>query len=236
MSEKAFKGSKILLVEDEENLALGLKFNLGEEGYKVMWAKDGLVALEFFGRDEYELMILDIMLPHLNGFEVARHIRNASPQIPILMLTAKTSAGDRVQGLEVGADDYLTKPFHLQELLLRVKGMLKRKQWYKEIANEIYRFKDNEINFANLHCRIGSQEFQLTLMEAMVLRYLVEKRGKIVSRKELLENVWDISSDVETRTVDNFIVRLRKYLEPDPTNPVYIKSIRSAGYMFTDGG
>ena len=156
--------------------------------------------------------------------------------MPILMLTARTSTEDKVRGLELGADDYMTKPFHLQELLLRIKGMLKRKLWYKSSTESqpVYRFGNNEINFENLHCKCGEKEFALTQREAMVMKYLLEKKGKIVSRKELLENVWHITSEVETRTVDNFISRLRKYFEEDPQSPVYIKSIRSAGYSFNE--
>ena len=229
-----FKGNRILLVEDEETLAVGLEYNLTEEGYIVNWAKNGREAIDFFEKEKFDLIILDIMLPYVNGFEVAEKVRKTDPQIPILMLTAKTESSDKVKGLEKGADDYLTKPFHLQELLLRVKGMLKRKSWYK-IASEkqpVYKFGNNEINFEMLNCRHGEEEIRLTPQEAMLLKYLVERKGEIVSRKELLENVWHLNPDIETRTVDIFIARLRKYFEPDPSNPVYFKSIRGAGYMF----
>jgi len=236
MTKDNYSGSKILLVEDEETLAVGLEYNLTEEGYKVTWAKDGKKALDFFKTTEFDLIILDIMLPYFDGFEVAKQIREESPEIPILMLTARAHVNDKVHGLAIGADDYMTKPFHLQELLLRVKGMLKRKKWYKEvsISQPIYRFGDNEINFENLQATAKDQVFLLTAHEAMVLKYLIQNKGKIVSRKELLEKVWNITSDVETRTVDNFIARLRKYFEPDPAKPVFIKSIRSAGYLFDD--
>jgi len=173
-------GSRILLVEDEQTLAIGLEYNLSEEGYVVVRAEDGRQALNYFESQEFDLIILDIMLPYYNGFDVAKKIREKSPQIPILILTARTTALDRVHGLEIGADDYLTKPFHLAE------------------------------------------------------QYFIENKGKIVSRKELLENVWDINSEIETRTVDNFIVRLRKYFEPNPAKPIYFKSVRSAGYMFSE--
>ena len=236
MENNSFTGSKILLVEDEETLAVGLDYNLRDEGYLVDWAKDGRQALEFYSSNKYDLIILDIMLPYYDGFEIAEIVRAKSPQMPILMLTARTSAEDKVKGLERGADDYMTKPFHLQELLLRVKGMLKRKMWYKTstVLQPVYKFGNNEIDFENLNCKSGIREFKLTQREAMVLKYLIEKSGKIVTRKELLENVWHISSEVETRTVDNFIVRLRKYFEPEPNNPVYFKSIRSAGYTFNE--
>jgi two-component system alkaline phosphatase synthesis response regulator PhoP len=234
LKENILKGSKILLVEDEESLAVGLEFNLTEEGYDVTLARDGLEALKIFDQNDYDLIILDIMLPHYDGFEVARQIRQRSLQIPILMLTARTAAEDVVEGLEIGADDYITKPFHLKELLLRVERMLRRKGWYREIIVERpnYRFGNNEVNFENLSCKSGERHFQLTKREAMVLKYLIDHRGKIVSRKELLENVWGLSSAIETRTVDNFIARLRKYFEPSPSQPKFIKSVRSAGYMF----
>jgi two-component system, OmpR family, alkaline phosphatase synthesis response regulator PhoP len=228
--------SKILIVEDEESLATGLEFNLQQEGYKVKIAKDGREALQFFGQDEYDLIILDIMLPYLNGFEIAEKIRETDAQIPILILTAKTNFQDKLKGLEIGADDYLTKPFHLEELILRVKGMLKRKSWYKTVISEkpVYSFGNNEINFKTLSCKNANGIFNLTKNEAMVLRYLIDNKDKVVSRKELLENVWHVNPDIETRTVDIFISHLRKYLEPDPSKPTYIKSIRSAGYMFCE--
>lgn len=236
MKNKKFAGSKILLVEDEESLAVGLKYNLTGEGYDVTWAKDGKEALAYFNSNEYDLIVLDVMLPYMNGFEITEHVRGKNPKMPILMLTAMTSTKDRVKGLEIGADDYVTKPFHLEELLLRVKGMLKRKMWYesKEGVQQVFSFGKNEINFDNLILQKGKKEHRLTPHEAMALKYLIENKAKVVSRKELLEKVWNITSDVETRTVDNFIARLRKYIEDDPSNPVHIKSIRGAGYMFSE--
>lgn len=234
MSEEKFDKSKILLVEDEENLALGLEYNLAAEGYSVTLARDGKQAIKFFDENEFDLIVLDIMLPYFNGFEIAKHVREKHPQMPILMLTARTQIEDRVKGLELGADDYLTKPFHLKELLLRIKGMLKRKTWYQKVLidNPLYKFGNNEINFENLKCLKGKKEFQLTSYEAMIMKYLIENKDKVVTRKELLENVWNMNPDIETRTVDNFIVRLRKHFEDDPSNPQYIVSVRSAGYMF----
>jgi len=236
MIKNEFAGNRILLVEDEETLAIGLEYNLTEEGYSIVRAEDGKQALDRFEAQEFDLIILDIMLPCLDGFEVAAKIREKSPQLPILILTARTAAIDRVRGLEIGADDYLTKPFHLQELLARVRGMLKRKMWYKEITDEqpVYSFGGNEINFKNFTASTSQREFQLTQQEAMVLKFLIENKGKIVSRKDLLKKVWNTCTEVETRTVDNFIMRLRKYFEPHPSKPIYIKSIRSAGYMFCD--
>lgn len=236
MNKNIYTGSRILLVEDEDSLAIGLEYNLSEEGYIVERAADGEEALEYIKKDEYDLIILDIMLPYLDGFELAKLIRLRFPKVPILILTAKTGIKDRIKGLELGADDYLTKPFHLEELLLRLKGMLRRKMWYKSATDSkpIYRFGENEINFLDLTCQVGKDKIRLTVLEAMVLKYLLEHKDKIVTRKELLEKVWNIHSEVETRTIDNFIARLRKYFEPNPAKPIYILSIRSAGYMFKE--
>ncbi len=230
------QNQKILLVEDEDSLAIGLKYNLTEEGYIVTRAIDGKAALEYFESNEFDLIILDIMLPYMDGFEIAKIVRDKQPQMPILMLTARTGAGDRVKGLEIGADDYLTKPFHLKELLLRVKGMLKRKEWYENVSTSqrTYSFGNNKINFKDLTAHNKQENINLTQHEAMLMKYLINKKGNVVSRKELLEKVWDINPEVETRTVDNFIARLRKYFEPNPSKPIYIKSVRSAGYLFTD--
>ncbi|MEE9450972.1 MAG: response regulator transcription factor [Ignavibacteriaceae bacterium] len=234
MDNNSYKEIKILLVEDEKTLAVGLEFNLVEEGYLVEWAKDGREAVSLFESDNFDMIILDIMLPYIDGFEIAKIVRKANPQMPILMLTARTSKGDMVKGLELGADDYITKPFHLKELLLRVKGMLKRKAWYqKATSNEpVYSFGRNKINFENLKCKCGNKELKLTPHEAMVLKYMINNKGKIVSRKELLEKVWHLNPDIETRTVDIFISRLRNYFEEDPSTPIYIKSVRGAGYVF----
>lgn len=236
--DSLLQGSRILVVEDEESLAAGLEYNLTEEGFRVTIARNGLEAIKIFKNNdnEFDLIILDIMLPFYDGFEVAREIRKTSLQIPILMLTARTATEDVVEGLEIGADDYITKPFELKELLLRVKRMLRRKRWYRPLDPEklIYRFGRNEINFEDLSCKAGDNKFRLTKREAMVLKYLIDHQGKIVSREELLEKVWGVSSAIETRTVDNFIARLRKYFEPNPSHPVFIKSVRSAGYMFLD--
>jgi two-component system, OmpR family, alkaline phosphatase synthesis response regulator PhoP len=231
-----YKGARILLVEDEETLAVGLEFNLTDEGYSVKWARDGREALEVFDSGSFDLLILDVMLPYYDGFEIAKKIRANAPQMPILMLSARTSVQDKIKGLEQGADDYMTKPFHLEELLLRIRGMLKRKLWYKESSglNPVYTFGDNQINFENFSCTAGLKKFSLTQREAMIMKYLIEKKGKIISRKELLENVWHISPEIETRTVDIFISHLRKYFEIDPENPVYITSIRNAGYLFNE--
>jgi len=234
MTENSSGKSRLLLVEDEDSLAIGLEYNLQEEGYEVIRAEDGKKAIELINSQNFDLIILDIMLPYYNGFEIAQKIRKRTPQMPILMLTARTDIKDRVKGLEIGADDYVTKPFHLDELLLRIKGMLKRKQWYKTAPDEdpVFTFGNNEINFDTTTCKKKKKTVQLTYYEAMVMKYFVKHEGKIVSRKELLVNVWNITEDIETRTVDNFILRLRKYFEPNPSKPKYIRSVRSAGYIF----
>ncbi len=238
MNEIDFKGSKILLVEDEETLAIGLEYNLCEEGYSVQIASDGKEAIDLYKDNDFDLIVLDVMLPYLNGYEVAEIVREDSPQIPILMLTAKTTSSDKLKGLAIGVDDYITKPFHLQELLLRIKGMLKRKMWYKSViqSNPTYNFGTNKINFENMNCNTGKGTIKLTHIEAMVLKYLVDRKNEVVTRKELLENVWHINPEIETRTVDNFIGRLRKYFETDTSDPVFIKSVRGAGYMFVETG
>lgn len=206
-------GKKILLVEDEESLGVGLVYNLTEEGYSVEWVKDGKQALDKFTSVNYDMIVLDLMLPYHDGFEIAEKVREKNPQMPILILTARTAAEDKVRGLELGADDYITKPFNLQELLLRIRGMIKRKLWYKTSTElmPVFKFGKNEIDFENLKGKCSSKRFSLTQREAMVIKYLIENKGKVVSRKDLLENVWHISSDIETRTVDIFISRLRKY-------------------------
>lgn len=236
MNNKSIPGSRILLVEDEESMAVGLEYNLTEEGHRVTRAEDGAQALDLFSKQEFDLIILDIMLPFKDGFEVARVIRKTSPQMPILMLTARSDARDRIKGLEFGADDYMTKPFHLKELLLRVRRMLQRKAWYKKVTAEqpVYGFGENHVNFETLECRSGTRAFQMTALEAMVLKYLINHTGRIVSRKELLENVWQVSAEVETRTVDNFIMRLRRHFEKNPSRPRHILSVRGAGYQFDE--
>ena len=235
MRKQTANKAAILLVEDEESLAAGLEFNLTAEGFSVQRARDGREAVDIFYTGEFDLVILDIMLPYKDGFEVAEKIRETAPQTPILMLTARTKVEDRIRGLEVGADDYMTKPFHLQELLARISGMMRRKAWYRAVTEEkpIFSFGNARINFKTLQCRTPKESFLLTQREAMLLKYLVEHEGEIVSRKELLEQVWHISADVDTRTVDNFIARLRKYFEPNPKKPSFIKSVRSAGYIFS---
>ncbi len=225
---------KILVVEDEAHLAKGLQFNLEREGYMVSLVDNGESAIDLLGQQVFDLMILDIMLPKLNGLEVARRVRKTDLRFPILMLSAKSSDEDRELGLEAGADDYLTKPFHLPELLLRVKGILRRLEWYKEPVHdhEIFHFGNMWINFINGRAKGSSGEFYLTAKEALLMRLLVAQKDNIVSREELLEKVWGYDPQTETRTVDNFVARLRKYFEKKPQSPRYIITHREKGYEF----
>ena len=227
-------GKKILLVEDEQHLAKGLKFNLEKEGYEVVLADNGETALECLENGEFDLLILDLMLPKMGGLEVARQIRQTHFRFPILMLTAKSTDDDRALGLEAGADDYLSKPFHLPELLLRVKGMLRRWEWYKVPLHdqEVYSFGKMWINFGTGKAKGVKGEFVLTAKEALVMQLLISKKGNVVTRDELLEKVWGYSPGTETRTVDNFIARLRKYFEKKPQSPKYILTLREKGYQF----
>ena len=229
--------NKILLVEDDPHLAKGLRFNLEREGYEIFLVDNGVSALDQLREKDFDLIILDLMLPKMGGLEVARTIRETNIRFPILMLTAKSSKKDREIGLEAGADDYLTKPFHLPELLLRVKGILRRSEWYKEPVNDqdIFRFAKMWINFGTGKAKGVEGEFYLTTKEALVMKLLVGKKGDVVSREELLEKVWGYDPQTETRTVDNFISRLRKCFEKRPQEPVHILTVREKGYQFVSG-
>ena len=231
------EANKILLVEDDPHLAKGLQFNLEREGYEVILVDNGASALEQLREKDFDLIVLDLMLPGLGGLEVARTIRETNIRFPILMLTAKSSKKDREIGLQAGADDYLTKPFHLPELLLRIKGILRRSEWYKEPVHDqdVFRFSEMWINFRTGKVKGVDGEFYLTTKEALVMKLLVEKKDDIVSREELLEKVWGYDPQTETRTVDNFISRLRKYFEKRPQKPVHILTVREKGYQFVSG-
>jgi len=226
--------SNILLVEDDPHLAKGLQFNLEREGYEVFLVDNGASALDQLREKDFDLIVLDLMLPGLGGLEVARTIRETNIRFPILMLTAKSSKKDKEIGLEAGADDYLTKPFHLPELLLRIKGILRRSEWYQEPVHDqdIFRFSKMWINFRTGKVKGVDGEFYLTTKEALVMKLLVGKKGDVVSREELLEKVWGYDPQTETRTVDNFISRLRKYFEKRPQKPVHILTVREKGYQF----
>jgi DNA-binding response OmpR family regulator len=224
----------ILLVEDEIHLARGICFNLEQDGFRVSHVESGEEALERMHYDKFALIILDIMLPGIDGFEVCEKTRSIDTRVPILILTARSAEGDRITGLEKGADDYLVKPFSLSEFLLRVRGMLRRSAWYRpEPVEEGYRFGDNEVFLLSYRARTAQGEIDLTDLEVKMLALFFQKEGEAVTRKALLERVWGYTSDTETRTLDNFIVRLRKYFEPDPANPVYFQTVRGVGYRFS---
>jgi len=226
---------RILLVEDEKNLAQGLAYNLRTEGYETVIARDGREALRLFEEGPWTLIILDLMLPYVDGIEVAQRIREKDLQVPILMLTAKEKEEDRIEGLASGADDYLTKPFHLQELLLRVRGIIRRKGWYREIPTpgSLYHFGEGcWVDFFHHKAKGPAGERELTDIETRILRLLVEHEAEVVTREQMLAQIWGYSEDAETRTVDNFIRRLRTYFEPDPSTPRHIVSVRGLGYRF----
>ena len=226
--------ARILIVEDEANLARGIQFNLELEGYEVEWIGDGadaLTRLTAAGKIALDLVILDIMLPGIDGLAVADGMRKAGNFVPILMLTAKSLPDDVVDGIEAGADDYLSKPFDLAFLLARVKGLLRRRDWTRAgAAPDTARIGEAEVDFRNFQIRIGEEIHPLTLLEATLLKLLVQNSGKVVSKGEILEKVWNMSPDTETRAVDNFIVRLRRYLQDNPRFPKHLQTVRGAGY------
>jgi DNA-binding response OmpR family regulator len=249
---------RILLVEDERHLAQGLRFNLEADGHEVTLVGDGELALARLeaARGIFDIVILDVMLPGRDGFEVATELRRAGDVVPILMLTARGRPDDVLRGFESGADDYLPKPFELAILLARVRGLLRRSSWTKpsrpsteiggttrhEIAasgtggadeeRTAIRFGGNLLDLAALELRVGSDAYHLTVMEADLLRYLLKNAGKAVSRKAILEDVWNLREDTDTRAIDNFIVRLRRYLKEDPGKPRHVLTVRGVGYKF----
>lgn len=227
--------ARILVVEDEAHLAEGLQFNLEAEGHEVVLAPDGPTALERLlgGGGGFDLVLLDLMLPGLSGFEVLRRMRAAGALVPVLVLTAKDETPDLVRGLEEGADDYLTKPFHLDELLARVRGLLRRRRW--DGAQEPAAAAPLQIGVATVHFDRFELEtpqgpIRLTTREVGLLRALADREGEAVTRGELLEEVWGLRPDTRTRVVDSFVVRLRRYIEPDPSRPRHIVSVRGHGY------
>lgn len=225
--------SKILVVEDEKHIAQGLRFNLEAEGYEVSTVESGEEAL---AQPEFDLMVLDIMLPGIDGFHVARQLRQRGSFQPILMLTAMGRAEDVLKGFEAGADDYLPKPFDLSILLARIMGLLRRASWKKPppppTASEIYEFDGKKIDFERLELHARGEVIRLTLMEANLLRYLIRHEGSPVSRKAMLEDVWSVHEDTDTRAIDNFVVRLRRYIEKDPSHPQHLLTVRGIGYRF----
>jgi len=225
----------ILIVEDEQHLAEALAHNLQFEGYSTTTANDGEQGLRLAQSIHFDLIILDIMMPKLDGLEVCRRIRAAGSRVPILFLTAKASDADRLLGLKIGADDYMAKPFLLEELILRIQGIFRRQDWYSEAPEEqeIFTFDNNEVNFLTFEAKAKGKTVDLTEKECMLMKLLVERKNQVVSREEILERVWGYRFSTSSRTIDNFIVRLRRYFEPNPKEPKYIHSVRGVGYRFT---
>ena len=233
MTEKKFS---ILLVEDEENLQEALKLNLELEGYEISSAYDGTEALNSIQKEHFNLIILDVMLPELDGITVCETIRLTNPDIPILILSAKNSSADRVLGLKKGADDYLTKPFNLEELLIRVNNLIKKSERLssKQPLPEIYTFGKNKIDFkASEAFTKNGEKVTLTKKEIMLLKLLIENKNEVVTREKILQVVWGYNVYPTTRTIDNFILNFRKYFEEDSRDPEYFHSVRGVGYKFT---
>jgi DNA-binding response OmpR family regulator len=240
--------TNILVVEDEAHLAQGLLFNLRAEGYTAQLAVDGETALEMIAAEPMDAIILDVMLPGRDGFSVAAELRAQQNFVPILMLTARGRPEDVLEGFSAGADDYLPKPFDLSILLARLKGLLRRMAWLRpglaappapparSIASpNSFTFAGRTIHFASLELVTPTKTVRLTLMECDLLRYMVLNQGRIVSRKELLEQVWRVREDTDTRAIDNFMVRLRRYIEDNPAEPVFLETVRGVGYRFLPG-
>jgi DNA-binding response OmpR family regulator len=239
----------IVLVEDEDHLAQGLLFNLQAEGFRTHHESDGDAALAYLlsappsGPEKIAVIVLDCMLPGTDGFAITRALRDAQLYTPILMLTARTRPEDILEGLEAGADDYLPKPFDLNILIVRIKSLLRRSAWQtiESIATPeaaepapaaTYHFNHRTIRFDSLELVAPNRITQLTVMEADLLRYLTDREGKIIPRAEILEQVWHVHADTGTRAIDNFIVRLRRYIEDDPANPQHLTTVRGIGYRF----
>jgi len=240
--------SRILVVEDEEHLAQGLRFNLEEEGYEAEVVGDGesATAKLLAKNEKFDAVVLDIMLPGKDGFHVVSELRAAKNYVPVLMLTARGRPEDVLKGFASGADDYLAKPFDLSILLARLQGLLRRTQWMhtgqaaeteknsREVGDfQQFSFAGKTIDFGGLELRSRGNIIHLTLMESELLRHLVQNDGKIVSRKQILEEVWGLHEDTDTRAIDNFVVRLRRYIEDDPGNPRHLLTVRGVGYRFS---
>jgi len=235
--------SRLLVVEDEQHIADGLRFNLQADGHEVVVAGDGERALDLLlaKGEHFDAVVLDVMLPGQDGFTVATALRAAGEYVPILMLTARGRPDDVLRGFEAGADDYLPKPFELAILLARVGGLVRRRRWNEQEpgpppaeahTGDSYTFSDRTIDFAAMELHARSRSFQLTQMECELLRYLVKNAGQAVSRRTILEEVWGLHEDTDTRAIDNFIVRLRRYLEDRPANPKFLLTVRGVGYKF----
>jgi len=243
--------SRVLVVEDEAHLAKGLSYNLEAEGHSVEVVGDGEAALDrLLGKKEnFDAVVLDVMLPGKDGFEVATQLREAKNFVPVLMLTARGRPEDVLKGFASGADDYLPKPFELAILLARLQGLLRRSQWLRSgsRANEsevegngsktsktgdVFSFRGKTIDFGTLELSTNRGKIQLTLMESDLLRHLIQSNGQVVSRKSILEEVWGLKEDTDTRAIDNFVVRLRRYIEDDPARPRHLLTVRGIGYRF----
>lgn len=223
---------RILLVEDEENIRDVVKMNLELEEFEVVATDNGRQAIKHFEEEHFDLIILDVMLPEVNGFQICEQIRLTNMEVPIIFLTAKDGTSDKIAGLKKGADDYLTKPFHLEELLLRVNNLIRRTSKSPENAPEVYNFGDNKVNFRTYEATGNKGDFILTKKEAMLLKLLVDRRNEVVSRHQILQSVWGYDVFPSTRTIDNFILSFRKYFEKDQRNPAYFHSVRGVGYKF----
>lgn len=223
---------RILLVEDEDAIRDLLKLNLELEGYEIDAVANGRDAIKKLNGAHFDLLILDIMLPEISGLQVAEHFRLNDRETPILMLTAKDTSTDRITGLKMGADDYLTKPFVLEELLLRIQNLLRRSQKGTVLSGDTYTFNGNEINFVNYSATTKNGTFELTKKEALLLKLLIDRKNEVVSRQQILQSVWGYDVYPSTRTIDNFILSFRKYFETDPKVPEYFHSIRGVGYKF----
>lgn len=241
----AQKTARILVVEDETHLAKGLLFNLQAEGFEVQIASDGEAALATLTSNgaKFDAVLLDVMLPGKDGFAVVRELREKQNYIPVLMLTARGRPEDVLQGFAAGADDYLPKPFDLSILLARLNGLLRRMAWHtpapspeQDVGPPRFEFAGRCIDFEALELSAPGKHIHLTLMEADFLRYLVRNQGRVISRKELLEQVWRVREDTDTRAIDNFVVRLRRYIEDEPVNPAHLKTVRGVGYRFLPEG
>ena len=226
--------AKILIIEDAADLAKGLKINLEAEGYAVSWAATGKDGLRKSLAEEPDLVILDVMLPEMDGFEVCREMRKKGLRAPVIMLTAKSEEVDKVVGLEVGADDYVTKPFSVRELLARIRAHLRRAKSAGPAVPRIYRFGKVEVDFGRFKLVKRGREIDLTSLEIAILKFLIAHRGDVVTREALLEKIWGYETFPTTRTIDNHILKLRKKIEDDPARPRHLLSIYGEGYRFLD--
>ncbi len=221
------------MVEDEQHLANGLRFNLEAEGYDVDVVESGEAALAHLQSSAVHLVLLDVMLPGIDGFSVAAELRRQQNFVPVLMLTARGRPDDVVRGFESGADDYLPKPFDLTVLIARVRGLLRRRTWLQPAAlSDQISLGDRVIDFERMEVETEGERVPLTLMETNFLKYLAQRDGQTVSRRAILEDVWGVHEDTDTRAIDNFVVRLRRYIEPDPTKPRHLVTVRGVGYRF----